>query len=156
MRAAVTRAHLIVLATLGSAAVLAGAFVFQAFGYAPCHLCLLQRWPHAAAILIGVLALVSGWRLLPWLGAAAAMTTAGLGLYHTGVERQWWQGPTTCTSGSIAGVDPKALLDQILAAPIVRCDEVAWQMLGLSMASWNAVASLVLAGIWIAAVRRVA
>ena len=154
MRAAVTRAHLIVLATLGSAAVLAGAFVFQAFGYAPCHLCLLQRWPHAAAILIGVLALASGWRLLPWLGATAAMTTAGLGLYHTGVERQWWEGPTTCTSGSIAGVDPKALLDQILAAPIVRCDEVAWQMLGLSMASWNVVASLVLAGIWFAAARR--
>ena len=151
-----TRMHLIVIATLGSAALLAGAFVFQAFGYAPCHLCLLQRWPHGAAVLIGAIALLTGWRLLPYLGAAAALTTAGLGLYHTGVERQWWEGPTTCTSGSIAGVDPKDLLNQILAAPIVRCDEVAWQMLGLSMASWNMLASLVLVGIWIAAARRAA
>ena len=149
-----TRAQLILTATLGSAALLSGAFAFQAFGYAPCHLCLLQRWPHAAAICIGLLALAFHWRPLAWLGAAAAMTTAGLGLYHTGVERQWWEGPTTCTSGSIAGVDPKDLLDQILAAPIVRCDEVAWQMLGLSMASWNMLASLVLVGIWIAAARR--
>ena len=149
-----TRAHLIILATLGSVAVLAGAFTFQAFGYAPCHLCLLQRWPHAAAIVLGVLALVVGWRILPWLGAAAALTTAGLGLYHSGVEWQWWQGPTTCTSGSTVGVDPTDLLNQILAAPIVRCDDVAWQMLGLSMASWNMLASLVLVGIWVAAARR--
>jgi disulfide bond formation protein DsbB len=149
-----TRVQLIILAALGSAALLAGAFAFQAFGYAPCHLCLLQRWPHAAAVLLGGLALALGWRLLPWLGAAAALTTAALGLYHTGVERQWWQGPTTCTSGSIEGVDPTDLLNQILAAPIVRCDEVAWQMLGLSMASWNMLASLVLVGIWIAAARR--
>lgn len=151
-----TRVQLIILAALGSAALLAGAFAFQAFGYAPCHLCLLQRWPHAAAVLLGGLALALDWRLLPWLGAAAALTTAALGLYHTGVERQWWQGPTTCTSGSIEGVDPTDLLNQILAAPIVRCDEVAWQMLGLSMASWNMLASLVLVGIWIAAARRAA
>jgi disulfide bond formation protein DsbB len=149
-----TRTQLLLLATLGSAALLAGAFVFQAFGYAPCHLCVLQRWPHAAAIVIGALALALGWRLLPYLGAAAALATAVLGVYHTGVERHWWQGPTTCTSGSVSGVDPKELLDQILAAPIVRCDEVAWQLLGLSMASWNALASLVLVFIWIAAARR--
>ena len=149
-----TRTQLILLATLGSAALLAGAFVFQAFGYAPCHLCVLQRWPHAAAIVIGALALALGWLLLPMLGAGAALAAAGLGIYHTGVERHWWQGPTTCTSGSVAGLDPKVLLDQILAAPIVRCDEVAWQLLGLSMASWNALASLVLVFIWIAAARR--
>lgn len=151
-----TRTTLILLASLGSAALLAGAFTFQAFGYAPCHLCLLQRWPHAAAVLIGLVALASGLRVMAWLGALAALTTAGLGLYHTGVERQWWEGPTTCTSGSIDGVDPTDLLNQILAAPIVRCDEVAWQMLGLSMASWNMLASLVLVGVWIMAARRAA
>lgn len=149
-----TRVQLIILAAFGSAALLAGAFTFQAFGYAPCHLCLLQRWPHAAAVLIGVLALAVGWRFLPWLGAAAALTTAALGLYHTGVERQWWQGPTTCTSGSTVGVDPKDLLNQILAAPIVKCDVAAWDLLGISMASWNMLASLVLVFVWIAAARK--
>lgn len=149
-----TRTHLILLAGLGSVALLAGAFAFQALGYAPCKMCLWQRWPHAAAIVIAAVALVFGGRLWAYLGATAALTTAALGLYHTGVERNWWEGPTTCTSGSIDGIDPEALLNQILAAPVVRCDQVAWQLMGLSMASWNAVASLILVSVWIVAARR--
>jgi disulfide bond formation protein DsbB len=149
------RTRLIILALAGSLAMLAGAFAFQYIGgLAPCHLCLLQRWPHAAAVGIGLLALaVPGW-LLPLAGAAAALTTAGIGLYHTGVERLWWAGPTSCSAGSIAGIDVKDLLDPtIVVAPVVRCDEVAWQMLGLSMASWNGVVSLGLMLIWLLAAR---
>ncbi len=153
MKLSLTRSQLILLATLGSAALLAGAFIFQAIGYAPCKMCLWQRWPHAAAVLIGGAALAFGGRVWAYFGAMAALTTSGLGIYHTGVERNWWDGPTTCTSGSIAGVDPEALLEQILAAPLVRCDDVAWQLMGLSMASWNAVASLILVVIWITARR---
>ncbi len=149
-----TRAQFVLLAALGSASLLAGAFMFQAIGYAPCKLCLWQRWPHAAAVVIGALALIIAGRVLPMLGALTALTASALGLYHTGVERGWWLGPTTCTSGPIDGIDPKALLDQILAAPIVRCDEVAWAMLGLSMASWNMLASLGLVALWIMAARR--
>lgn len=149
-----TRTQLVLLAAFGSAALLAGAFIFQAIGYAPCKMCLWQRWPHAAAVVIGAGFLAFGGRALIYLGALAAAVTSALGLYHTGVERNWWEGPTTCTSGSIEGVDPEALLEQILAAPVVRCDEVAWQLMGLSMASWNALASLILVFIWIAAARR--
>jgi disulfide bond formation protein DsbB len=149
------RTRLIILAMAGSLAMLAGAFAFQHIGgLAPCHLCLLQRWPHAAAVGIGLLALAVPGRLLPLAGAAAALTTAGIGLYHTGVERLWWAGPTSCSAGSIAGIDVKDLLDPtIVVAPVVRCDEVAWQMLGLSMASWNGVVSLGLMLIWLLAAR---
>lgn len=149
------RTGLIILAIAGSLAVLAGAFAFQYIGgLAPCHLCLLQRWPHAAAVAIGLLALAVPGRLLPLAGAAAALTTAAIGMYHTGVERLWWAGPTSCSAGSIAGLDVKDLLDPtIVVAPVVRCDEVAWQMLGLSMASWNVVVSLGLALIWLLAAR---
>jgi disulfide bond formation protein DsbB len=149
------RTRLIILAMAGSLAMLAGAFAFQYIGgLAPCHLCLLQRWPHAAALAIGLLALAIPGRLLPLAGAAAALTTAGIGIYHTGVERLWWAGPTSCSAGSIAGLDVKDLLDpSIVVAPVVRCDEVAWQMLGLSMASWNVVLSLGLALIWLLAAR---
>lgn len=143
------------LAALGSALLLAGAFTFQAFGYAPCHLCLLQRWPHAAAIAFGVIAYVTASRPVMGLGAIAALTTAGIGLYHTGVERGLWIGPTSCTSGSIEGVASDDLLNQIMNAPLVRCNEVVWSLFGLSMASWNAVFSLLLALIWVkAALRR--
>jgi disulfide bond formation protein DsbB len=149
------RSGLIILAMAGSLAVLAGAFAFQYIGgLAPCHLCLLQRWPHAAAVAIGLLALAVPGRLLPLAGAAAALTTAAIGMYHTGVERLWWAGPTSCSAGSIAGLDVKDLLDpSIVVAPVVRCDEVAWQMLGLSMASWNVAVSLGLALIWLLAAR---
>ncbi|MGB7260478.1 MAG: disulfide bond formation protein B [Albidovulum sp.] len=149
-----TRRTLILLAAGGSALLLLGAFIFQYFGYAPCKLCLWQRWPHGAAIAIGGVALLVGGRWLAVAGAAAATVTGALGVYHTGVERGWWPGPDTCTSGGALDGSAEDLLNQILAAPLIRCDEVAWSLMGLSMASWNAVFSFVLAAIWIAAVRR--
>lgn len=117
-------------------------------------MCLWQRYPHAIAIGIGILAFVLPGRVLPVLGALAALTTAAIGIFHTGVERDWWEGPNTCSSQSIGGLSPEDLLDQIMNAPLVRCDEVAWQLAGLSMASWNAAFSLGLAAIWIMAATR--
>lgn len=145
---------LTLFATLGSLALLSGAFIFQAFGFAPCELCLLQRWPHAAAILIGTIALLTGWRNLAWAGALAAMATAAVGLYHTGVERGFWIGPTACSSSPVEGLSAEELMSQILTAPLVRCNEVTWSLFSLSMASWNAVLSLGLVLIWVMAARR--
>lgn len=150
-----SRRALILLASLGSAGLLIGAFGFQHLGgLAPCKLCLWQRWPHAAAVVIGVLALALDRAQLCWLGAVAALSTAGIGLYHTGVEQGWWEGPTTCSSGPIGNLTADELMDQILAAPLVRCDDIAWQFAGLSMASWNMVFSLLLAVLWVMAARR--
>lgn len=149
-----TGRNLMLLAGLGSLALLLGAFGFQALGYAPCKMCLWQRWPHGAAVAIGALALVLPVAALALAGALAALTTAGIGIYHTGVERGWWQGPSSCSSGDIGGMSTDDLFNQIMQAPLVRCDEVAWQMLGLSMASWNALLSVALAGLWIAASRK--
>lgn len=150
------RRMLILLATLGSVGLLGGAFAFQHIGgLFPCQLCLWQRWPHAAAILIGVIALATGWRGLAWAGALAALATAGIGGFHVGVEQGWWEGLATCTAGSISGISTADLLNP--AAPIsapVRCDAIAWEMLGISMAGWNMILSLVLAGIWVAGARR--
>ena len=155
------RLTLIAIAAAGSAALLLGAWGFQHLGgLAPCKMCIWQRWPHGVAVLAGVTALVlagSAPRLLrplAALGALAALATAGIGVYHTGVERGWWQGPTGCSGGQVTGISADELLDQIMAAPLVRCDEVAWAFAGLSMASWNAVISLVLALVWVAALRR--
>lgn len=150
-----TRTHLVLLAAGGSAALLLGALAFQHLGgMAPCKLCIWQRWPHGIAVVIGLAALFVPGRLLPLLGAGAALTTAGIGAYHTGVERGWWEGPSTCTSTAPGNLTADQLFDQIMTAPLVRCDEVPWEMLGLSMASWNALISLVLAGLWLMAARR--
>jgi disulfide bond formation protein DsbB len=145
----------VLIAAAGSAALLLGALGFQFIGgLAPCHLCLLQRWPHLAAIAIGALAIATQQRIFALFGALAAAITAGIGIYHTGVERGIFEGPTTCTSGPPGSLSSEQLFDKIMNAPLIRCDEVAWQMLGLSMASWNAIISLILVGFWLYAFKR--
>ncbi len=149
-----TRKNLVVIAMIGSALLLLGAFAFQHIGgLAPCKMCIWQRWPHGAAIVIGLTALALPVALLLLAGALAAALTGAIGVYHMGVERGWWKGPDTCTSGDISNLSSDDLLNQIMSAPLVRCDDVAWQMLGLSMAGWNAVISFGLAAIWLMALR---
>ncbi|MCE8523838.1 disulfide bond formation protein B [Ruegeria pomeroyi] len=150
-----TRNRLVLLAAGGSAALLLAAWGFQYLGgMAPCKLCIWQRYPHGAAVLIGAVTLATGWRILPWAGALAALTTAGIGLYHAGVEQGWWEGPTTCTSGPIGGLSAEQLMAQIMEAPLVRCDEIPWDLFGISMAGWNGLVSLGLALVWLLAATR--
>ena len=148
--AAVTRLQsLSLLAAAGSVALLGGALAFQYLGgLAPCHLCILQRWPHAIAILAGIVILFRPARPVALVAAAVVLVGAGIGVYHAGIELNWWPGPTTCTAPGAAGVEPGALLDQILATPVVLCDQVAWSLLGISMAGWNAILSLGIAWLW--------
>ncbi|AKO96807.1 MAG: disulfide bond formation protein B [Marinovum algicola] len=154
-----TRTSLVLLAAGGSFLLLAGAFLFQALGWAPCAMCLWQRWPHAAAVLIGALALALPGRLLPLLGALAAATTAGIAVFHSGVERKWWQGPASCTGsgedlGSLTGGD---LLPGGSEAPaLVLCDSFTPFLFGLTMANWNALFSALLVLVWLKAARAAA
>lgn len=150
-----TRRNLILLAALGSAALLGGAFLFQALGYAPCKMCYWQRWPHGAAIGAGALALLTGWALWIVAGALSALTTGAIGIYHAGVELKLWAGPSSCSGGAnLGGLSGADLLSTEVNDKVVMCDEVSWAFAGISMAGWNAILSFVLAGIWIAALRR--
>mgnify|MGYP003136278522 CR=1 FL=1 len=132
----------VLLATLGSAALLLGAFAFQHLGgLAPCKLCLWQRWPHAAAIIIGIIVLFGAPRALIWFGALAVTATGAIGVYHP-VE-DW----------TLARSAAAIFLSMDAPSGLVMCDEIVWQMFGLSMAGWNAVISVVLLGLWVAAAR---
>ena len=131
-----------------STAVLASAFAFEHLGgLAPCKLCIWQRWPHGAVIFFTLIGLMRTEKR-PWLAAAglSALTTSGIGLHHVGVEQKWWQGLSGCSSQISAGLDLSDLTDTLLAMPVVKCDEIAWQFLSVSMAGWN---MLVSAGITI-------
>lgn len=151
-----TRTHLVILAAGGSLALLLGAFLFQALGYPPCKMCFWQRWPHAAAILIGAAYMGLRARVLIWLGALAAAVTSGIGAYHAGVEYKWWEGPTSCTGGSnaLSGLTGSDLLPGSATKAIVMCDEVSWQLFGLSMASYNFIFSALLVVVWVMAARK--
>ena len=149
-----TRQTMILIAAGGSAALLAGAYVFQALGYAPCQMCLWQRWPHFAAIAIGALALAIKGPVMPVLGAIAAATTAAIGIFHTGVERDWWEGPASCTGagGGLEGLSGADLL-AVEGPKVILCDQVSWELFALSMPSWNALVSVRLVAAWIVAAR---
>lgn len=151
-----SRSALTILAAGGSLAILLGAFGFQYLGgLAPCEMCLWQRWPHAAAVLIGIIAVGMGRGLWPWLGALAALSTSVIGAYHAGVEQKWWAGPSSCTGGGdLTGLSGGDLLNFNAAETIVMCDEIPWEMFGISMAGYNALISFGLAVIWVMAARK--
>ena len=149
-----TRFHLFLAATLGSAALLLGAWTFQYFGLAPCPMCIWQRWPHGAAVAIGMIALFLPHVLLALLGAFAAAATAAVAVYHSGVERGFWDGPATCGGSDTGGLSADQLLERIMDAPLVRCDEIAWQILGVTLPNLNAAFSFALVVVWLAAARK--
>lgn len=151
------RLTLILAAAAGSAALMIAALGFQYIGgLAPCQMCIWQRYPHGVAIGLGALALVApgAGRPIAALGLLAALGTAAVGGFHAGVEQGWWEGVTACAVGSdVTALSTDDLLNKIMEAPIMRCDEIPWSLFGLSMAAWNMVLSLGLAVLWWRAVR---
>ncbi|MCW1382330.1 disulfide bond formation protein B [Novosphingobium sp. KCTC 2891] len=127
------------LVLLVPAALMGGALISQyVFGLYPCQMCWWQRYPHIAAIVLALLALVMrGSRLgdaLVRLAALAVLASGAIGAFHAGVEYGWWQGITTCARTSGASGDPLAA---IMNAPIIRCDVAPWSLFGISLAGYN-------------------
>ena len=130
------------LALLLPVGLLGGALGSQYIGgLHPCEMCYWQRWPHGAAILLAAIAFTapaasSRSRALTLLAAAAIAISGAIGVYHAGVEVGIFEGITTCST--TRGMT----LQDIVAAPLVRCDQVQWSLFGISMAGWNAILSL--------------
>ena len=139
------------VALLGSGALLGGALYFQyVVGLPPCDMCYWQRWPHMVAIVAGAAAVVSfAWPRLALVLAltaiAALLVTAAIGLFHAGVEYRWWQGPQACSGSIPPGLSAELLKKYLFSTRMVRCDEIPWSLLGISMAGWNAILSAALA-----------
>lgn len=134
------------LALLVPLALLAGALGSQYIGgLHPCEMCLWQRWPHYAALVLAALAFVPALpgRLLVGLAAIAIAISGAIGVFHAGVEYQWWEGVTQCTS-TVAGRGGSTddILARMMNAPITRCDVAQWTLWGVSLAGFNALFSL--------------
>jgi disulfide bond formation protein DsbB len=142
--------------TVVAAATLAGAWFFQlVLDIRPCPLCLEQRYAYYLAIPLGALVALAAARDAPRgvlaaglaLLAAAALGNAVLGTYHAGVEWKFWQGPTDCT-GPVGNLGSAGdLLARLDTVKVIRCDEVQWRFLGLSLAGYNVLISLLMAAI---------
>ncbi|UAJ11425.1 disulfide bond formation protein B [Glacieibacterium megasporae] len=135
------------LVLVGSTALLGGALAFQYIGHlAPCEMCLWQRWPHVAALALGLVAwAMRSNRAVVALAALAVLATAAIGYFHAGVEYHWWAGPQACTAAGLAsGPD---FITAALATPMIRCDAAAWTLFGISMAGYNALFSTLIGGV---------
>jgi disulfide bond formation protein DsbB len=134
------------LAIAVPAALLAGAYGSEIWGRLyPCEMCWWQRYAHFAALGLASLSLLLArapdrGRSFVWLAALAILASGGIGAYHAGVEAGVFEGFTQCTS-TVKGLSGDDLLKAIMAAPVVRCDQVQFSFLGISMAGWNAILS---------------
>lgn len=141
------------LIALGAPALLLGGALASQYigGLYPCEMCLWQRWPHAAAILLALGAFATRpragtSRLLTALAALGIALSGTIGVFHAGVEYGWWEGITAC-SVPIAGGSAQDMLDAIMAAPLTRCDVAPWSLFGISLAGFNALFSLAAAAL---------
>jgi disulfide bond formation protein DsbB len=124
------------------AALLGGAWFSQLVGgLPPCEMCHWQRWPHYAALLpaLGALAVRQGaaQTVLAMLAAVLIAVSGTIGVFHAGVEYGWWEGITACAAGATSGS-----LEDLLNAPVIRCDVAPWTLAGISLAGYNAILSL--------------
>ncbi len=154
-------ARTIALAILAVAAgTLAGAWILQWLGYAPCELCLKQRFAYYAALPLALAAFLSlganprAARFLFLLIAAAFAANAVLAAYHTGVEFKWWPGPADCTGSYAGAASTEDFMKQLQSVRVVRCDEVSLRILGFSLANANVFISAALAVAAIIGIRR--
>jgi disulfide bond formation protein DsbB len=137
---------------LGAAATIGGALIFEhGLGLRPCKLCLQQRTPYyvAMAVALGALFLPPRWQRAALVVLALVfVVSAGMGVHHAGVEWGFWAGPSDCggTPAPQAG-SMGDFLNQLQTTRVVSCTEAAWRFLGLSLAGWNVVISLALAGL---------
>src|SRR6266513_3060852 len=141
---------------IASAVVLGTALLSQYWGgLAPCELCLVQRWPWAATVVISLIVLLVGERApLSWVALVFAVVFVigvVLAFYHVGVEQQWFAGPTACTASSGGAMTLDQMKQQILGTAPVLCDRPAWTLFGVSLAGWNLLASLIMTGCCLAA-----
>lgn len=128
------------------AALLGGALASQYIGgLYPCEMCYWQRWPHAAAMMLAVLAYAArrgaAETLFLVLAALAIVASGLIGVFHAGVEYGWWEGLTTCSR--VGGGASGDVLKDIMASPFVRCDEPQWTLAGISLAGFNAIFSVI-------------
>lgn len=143
--------HAPLLLLLGSGGLLLGALFFQyVIDLAPCPLCLWQRYPHVAVVVLGAGAMAAGpgnlRRALLVLMGLALLATAGIGLFHAGVEQKWWQGLAICEGGGVEQpLSADDLTRNLTARPAARCDQIVWSLFGLTMAGWNAIVSAAMA-----------
>jgi disulfide bond formation protein DsbB len=147
--------HIALLTGAGGFCLFLGALGFQYLaGYPPCEMCHWQRWAHVGAFATGLLAITmargdASARGLAWFAILFVLTSGLIGAYQTGMEYHILPGPASCSGH-------RYVLGSGAPPPEVQCDVVTWSLFGLSMASYNALLSFLIAGLGALGLSRIA
>lgn len=140
----------LLLGFLGSGFALGGASLSEyVFSLHPCQLCLYQRDIHWAVVVLSMAGLValrkdSARRFCSFVLVALLAGSVALALTHVGVEQGFWE--EVCTNPAGQGLASAQDLEAFLETSPVSCKQVSWSLFGISLAGYNALYSLFLAG----------
>lgn len=153
-----SRSLFMIAALFGASTFAAALFVQYVDGLPPCELCMWQRYALSVGIAgASIAALLPGFTAQAFgaIGAAGYAAESGVAMFHSGVERGWWEGLASCSGGSLPTTfEPNAMIAEVAKGPVPSCGDIVWSVLGLSMANWNVLIAAALALICVIALIR--
>ena len=130
-------------------------FIQYVLGHKPCNLCIIERIPYIAAIiLISLIFILNRYRkIISSLILIFFIFSAVVSFYHFGIEQGFFSESLVCDLGNSQPLNKEDLLNQLKKTEIVSCKDVTFRFLGLSLATINTVISLILSGIVIKVIK---
>ena len=130
-------------------------FIQYVLGHKPCNLCIIERVPYIAAIiLISLIFILNKYqKIISSLILIFFIFGAVVSFYHFGVEQGFFSESLVCDLGNSRPLNKEELLNQLKKTEIVSCKDVTFRFLGLSLATINTVISLILSGIIIKVIK---
>ena len=117
-------------------------------GFTPCQLCIYQRWPWYLIIFLSLISIFYNKKIYPYNKFIIFMLFFGSAAYagwHAGIEWAFWEGPTTCATGNNKIESHDNLLENIQSIQsFVSCNEAGFRFLGISLAGYNFISSLIM------------
>ena len=130
-------------------------FIQYVLGHKPCNLCIIERIPYIAAIiLISLIFILNRYQKInSSLILIFFIFGAVVSFYHFGIEQGFFSESLVCDLGNSQPLNKEDLLNQLKKTEIVSCKDVTFRFLGLSLATINTVISLILSGIIIKVIK---
>ena len=130
-------------------------FIQYVLGHKPCNLCIIERIPYIAAIiLISLIFILNRYqKIISSLILIFFIFGSVVSFYHFGIEQGFFSESLVCDLGNSQPINKEELLNQLKKAEIVSCKDVTFRFLGLSLATINTIISIILSGIMIKVIK---
>ena len=130
-------------------------FIQYVLGHKPCNLCIIERIPYIAAIiLISLIFILNSYnKIISSLILIFFIFGSVVSFYHFGIEQGFFSESLVCDLGNSQPLNKEELLDQLKKTEVVSCKDVTFRFLGLSLATINTIISTILSGIMVKVIK---